>query len=512
MAMYAIRRVVKYSLIGGSSLAFAGALYANNWNPSSLGVTRFGRAAWVVSSISFDYRFSLRNCNDDSEESRSKWSMVHTRSAEKLLRLCSTNGGVFIKVGQHIAAMEYLVPHEYCDVLRVLHDRAPESTMEGVREVIRKDLGREVEEIFEKFEDKPVGTASLAQVHKAKIRDGPEVAVKVQHPKVRDHSLVDMTTMDILVNIVARVFPEFSLLWLAQETRINLPRELDFVLEGKNCEQVGRMFSNLKWLKVPEVFWEYTSSRVLTMEYLAGGKVTDKDYMIKNGINLREVSERIGELYSEMIFVQGYVHCDPHPGNILVSKVDGKPQVILLDHGLYSNLPEKFRHQYSQLWFSLINSDLVGVKKWSLELGAGDLFPLLACILAGKTWDTITQGLTKARPKAAREKEDQELRVYARQYVHQINAILSRVPREMLLLFKTNDLLRGIEHSLGTKGERTSLITMSKFCVKSIYEKRLKTCSNSLSALIVHLQKNWQLTKISIYQMYLWVSCLFVSI
>lgn len=264
------------------------------------------------------------------------WSSVHTRSAEKLLKLCSTNGGVFIKVGQHIAALEYLVPHEYCEVLKVLHDHAPESTMQGVREVIRKDLGKEVEEIFEKFEDKPVGTASLAQVHKAKIRDGPEVAVKVQHPKVRDHSLVDMATMDILVNIVARVFPEFSLLWLAQETRINLPRELDFVLEAKNCEQVGRMFSNLKWLKVPEVIWEYTSSRVLTMEYLAGGKVTDKDYMIKNDINLREVSERIGELYSEMIFVQGYVHCDPHPGNILVSKVDGKPQIILLDHGLYS--------------------------------------------------------------------------------------------------------------------------------------------------------------------------------
>lgn len=334
--MFAAGRLIKYSVLVGASGTLLGTLYNNDWNVSNLGLTRFGRAAVIVASIAADYKFSLREFNDDSEESKEKWSNVHTRSALRLLKLCSINGGAFIKVGQHIASLDYLVPNEYCDVLRVLHDQAPETNLESIRDVIRKDLGREPEEIFEEFAEKPLGTASLAQVHKAKLRDGPVVAVKVQHPDVRAHSSVDMTTMDMLVRIVAKIFPEFSFLWLAEEMKINLPLELDFIHEGKNCERVGRMFSNLKWLKVPEILWDYSSSRVLTMEYLSGGKVTDKEYMQRHNIDVRQVSERLGVLYSEMIFVQGYVHCDPHPGNILVSKVEGKPQIILLDHGLYT--------------------------------------------------------------------------------------------------------------------------------------------------------------------------------
>ncbi|XP_015791523.1 uncharacterized aarF domain-containing protein kinase 1 [Tetranychus urticae] len=504
----AVGKLVKYSVAIGASGTAVGTLHANDWQVSNLGITRFGRAAFTVASIASDYKFSLRDFDDDSEASKSAWSKVHTRSAEKLLKLCSINGGVFIKVGQHIGSLDYLVPSEYCKVLRVLHDRAPESSIESIKSVIKKDLGKDASEIFEEFDDKPLGTASLAQVYKAKLRDGQTVAVKVQHPDVRSHSLVDMTSMDLLVRLVAKIFPEFSFLWLAEEMKINLPLELDFIHEGRNCERVGRLFHHLTWLKVPTVLWNYSSQRVLTMEYLVGGKVTDKDYMEKNGLSTREISHRLGLLYSEMIFMQGYVHCDPHPGNILVSNVKGDPQIILLDHGLYTTLPEKFRHQYSQLWLSLIKSDLEGIKKWGLELGAGDLFPLLACILAGKTWDTISSGLTKTRPKAQSEAEDAELKNYARQYFPQIAAILNRVPREMLLLLKTNDLLRSIEYSLGTKGERTSLLTMSKCCVRSIYEKKLLECRNILSSTIIRLQKNWQLAKISVYQFYLWFTCL----
>ncbi|XP_053201562.1 aarF domain-containing protein kinase 1-like [Panonychus citri] len=507
----AVGKLVKYSVAIGASGTLIGTLHANEWQVSNLGITRFGRAAFTVASIAADYKLSLRNLSDETEGSKSAWSVVHTRSAEKLLKLCSINGGVFIKVGQHIGSLDYLVPPEYCQVLRVLHDRAPESSIESIKKVIAKDLGKSADELFEEFDEKPLGTASLAQVYKAKLRDGKIVAVKVQHPDVRSHSLVDMTSMEMLVRLVAKIFPEFSFLWLADEMKINLPLELDFIHEGRNCERVGRLFSHLKWLKVPSILWQYSSQRVLTMEYLVGGKVTDKEYMKSKGLNTRMVSHRLGLLYSEMIFMQGYVHCDPHPGNILVSNVNGDPQIILLDHGLYTTLSEKFRHQYSQLWHSLIKSDLEGIKKWGSELGAGDLFPLLACILAGKTWDTISSGLTKSRPKAQSEAEDAELKNYARQYFPQIAAILNRVPREMLLLFKTNDLLRSIEYSLGTRGERTSLLTMSKCCIRSIYDNKLRECRNILSSSIVRLQKNWQLTKISLYQFYLWFSCLLIT-
>lgn len=334
--MFAAGKIVKYSFVLGASGAFVGSLHNNGWDVQNLGLVRFGRAAVIVGTIAADYKISLRKCNEDTDECKQKWSDVHTRSAERLLKLCSANGGAFIKVGQHIASLDYLVPPEYCEVLRVLHDKAPESDLESIKNVIKVDLGKEHHELFEEFDEKPLGTASLAQVHKAKLHDGRVVAVKVQHPNVKAHSTVDMATMDLLIRIVAKIFPKFSFLWLAEEMKKNLPLELDFIHEGKNCERVGRMFSNLKWFRVPFVLWELSSTRVLTMEYVSGGKVTDKEYMERHKIDVRQVSERLGLLYSEMIFVQGYVHCDPHPGNILISKVDGNPQIILLDHGLYT--------------------------------------------------------------------------------------------------------------------------------------------------------------------------------
>lgn len=193
--------------------------------------------------------------------------------------------------------------------------------------------------MFKEFEREPIGAASLAQVHKATLKDGRVVAVKVQHPRVKQHSYVDMATMDVLVHLVAKIFPEFSFLWLAEETKKNLPLELDFINEGRNAERLKRTFAKFSWLRIPAIYWELSSPRILMMEYVNGGEVTDRTFMNKNKISCREVSHRLGLLYSEMIFIQGNVHCDPHPGNIFIQKKsDGSPEIILLDHGLYTVL------------------------------------------------------------------------------------------------------------------------------------------------------------------------------
>ena len=202
--------------------------------------------------------------------------------------------------------------------------------------VIKEDIGSP-DELFDEFHDEPIGAASLAQVHKARLKDGREVAVKVQHPRVKQHSFVDMKTMSVLVHIVAKVFPEFSFLWLAEETKKNLPLELDFINEGRNAERLARTFASFTWLKIPAIEWKYSSPRILTMEYVEGGEVTDRKYMNQHKISCREISHRLGLLYSRMIFIEGNVHCDPHPGNILVKRMaDGSPQIVLLDHGLYT--------------------------------------------------------------------------------------------------------------------------------------------------------------------------------
>lgn len=224
---------------------------------------------------------------------------------------------------------------------------------------------KQPEDVFATFDLEPLGTASLAQVHRATLKTGEEVAVKVQHPYVRGNSIVDMKTMEILCKMMSLVFPDFKMQWLVDESKKNLPIELDFLNEGHNAEkvrlfvpfvvgsthlqknqnqsklyphsQVADMFKNFKWLKVPRIFWELSSKRVLVMEYVKGGQVNDLEYIKQNSIDRFDVANKIGQLYSNMIFINGFVHSDPHPGNILVRKdTKGQTEVVLLDHGLYA--------------------------------------------------------------------------------------------------------------------------------------------------------------------------------
>ena len=138
--------------------------------------------------------------DSNSAEWRGIKSRVHQRSADRLLAMCCANGGAFIKVGQHIGALEYLLPPEYVQTFKVLHSRAPQSSLADLFVVIREEMGQDPEEIFLSFEEEPLGTASLAQVHRARLRDGREVAMKIQHPKVKRRSAVDIVTMEFLVN------------------------------------------------------------------------------------------------------------------------------------------------------------------------------------------------------------------------------------------------------------------------------------------------------------------------
>ncbi|KAL2789644.1 aarF domain-containing protein kinase 1 isoform d, partial [Daubentonia madagascariensis] len=361
--------------------------------------------------ISYDYLTSLRSVPYGSEEYLALRSKVHLRSARRLCELCCANRGTFIKVGQHLGALDYLLPEEYTSTLKVLHSQAPQSSMQEVRQVIREDLGKEIHDLFMSFDDTPLGAASLAQVHKAVLHDGRTVAVKVQHPKVQAQSSKDILLMEVLVLAVKQLFPDFEFMWLVDEAKKNLPLELDFLNEGRNAEKVAQMLKHFDFLKVPQIYWELSTKRVLLMEFVDGGQVNDRDYMERNKIDVNEISRHLGKMYSEMIFVNGFVHCDPHPGNVLVRKHPGtgKAEIILLDHGLY---------------------------------------------------------------------QDAEIRNNAANYLPQISQLLNHVPRQMLLIFKTNDLLRGIEAALGTRASASSFLNMSRCCIRALAEhKKKNTCS-----------------------------------
>ncbi|VDI72626.1 aarF domain-containing kinase, partial [Mytilus galloprovincialis] len=316
MSRHLLKKTLKYLTVGGLGTGSGYFLYKNDWEVSTIGVVRFGRAAFTALWIVADYKIHLRGIDYESPEYEKVKSEIHSRSALRLRELCCSNGGGYIKVGQHVGSLEYLLPMEYVETMKVLHNQAPQTPITELFKVLEEDLGQKVQDMFVQIDPEPLGAASLAQVHKATLKDGTVVAVKIQHPKVKKHSFVDIKTMELLVHGVSFVFPGFQYKWLAEETKRNLPLELDFLHEGRNCERVQRLFKHFKFLKIPNIYWDLSSERVLTMEFCEGGKVDNREYMKQHKISVDEVSRDLGKLYSEMIFVHGYVHCDPHPGNV----------------------------------------------------------------------------------------------------------------------------------------------------------------------------------------------------
>lgn len=144
-----IAPIIRYTTLGAVGVGSLFALKENEWNPRDVGIVRFGRAFVTATSIAADYKFSLRGFDDCSDPSLKAWSACHRRSAERLLDLCCKNGGIFIKVGQHIAALQYLVPAEYVETLSVLHNKAPRTKFDEIRRVIKEDLKTDLEEVFD---------------------------------------------------------------------------------------------------------------------------------------------------------------------------------------------------------------------------------------------------------------------------------------------------------------------------------------------------------------------------
>ncbi|CAH0384431.1 unnamed protein product [Bemisia tabaci] len=500
--MFVSRKLLKHSLFWLPAGGFLYSLHSNNYDLGSVGAIRFGRAAVTVFDIGLCYKKQgyAKKLDPESDEYRQIRSKTHYQGAEKLLELCRANKGVYIKVGQHIGALEYLLPKEYVNTLKVLHSHAPSSSLEEISAVLKEDLKRDPAEIFDSMEDEPLGAASLAQVHKAVLKNGETVAVKIQHPYVRSHSVVDMKTMEVLVYIVSWVFPEFKFRWLVDEMKRNIPQELDFSHEAKNTEHARRIFKHFPWLKIPTIYSDLSTSRVLTMEFVEGGQVNDLDYIRNNKINPFDVSDKLGRVYSEMIFNSGFIHSDPHPGNILVRKVKSGTQLILLDHGLYATLSPDFRYNYSKLWMSILNKDKDGMRKYCDYLGVGDAYALLACMVSGRTWDAIESGINKV------EYTTNERDLFQKEIpglLPKLTEILQTVNREMLLVLKTNDLLRGIEFTLQTHSRKASFLVMSQCCVKSIYEDKLREVNDRWARLRILIAERWALFTLSVYYTYL---------
>jgi ubiquinone biosynthesis protein len=258
-------------------------------------------------------------------------------------------GPTFIKFGQIVSSRRDLVTDEYYFELCKLQSEVPPFSANEAKAIIAEEFGAPVSEFFKNFEDKPVGSASIAQVHAARLPDGTRVAVKVQRPNIQEVIELDLAVLLDLARFVDRQIPEISganPIGVVVEFSSTLRRELDFNNEAVNIERFGTQFAGNEWIKVPAVFRELTTQRVLTMEFVSGLDIMEVSALERAGIDPLELAEHITELIYQQIFEHGFFHGDPHPGNLLVlpGGVTG-----LLDYGMMGSFSPSFRSSIATL-------------------------------------------------------------------------------------------------------------------------------------------------------------------
>jgi len=245
--------------------------------------------------------------------------------------------------------------------------------------------------------------------------------------------------------------------------------ELDFYHEAQNSARVTENFRNSSHhLSVPQPVWELTTPKILTMEWIDGAKVTDKAYLKKIGADPKEVARRLAEVFYQQIYFHGFVHCDPHPGNIFVRKTNRDFEIVLLDNGIYKTYDDEFRLHYAKLWLAILKGNEQDIEYYSKSLGVKD-YKLFSSMLTTRAWKSVTSNQLDSQLSPD---EVTELREYAQGVAAGITNILAIIPSELLLLFKTNDMLRAVVNDLSA-GVNT-IGTNLRYCQKSVNEYELK--------------------------------------
>ncbi|MFN8584598.1 MAG: AarF/UbiB family protein [Dehalococcoidia bacterium] len=281
----------------------------------------------------------------------------HLSAARSVARLAVRQQGLIIKTCQFLGSRADILMEEYVEVLSMLQDAVPPRPWADMRPVVEGDLGAPVQQVFAEFDTNAVAAASLAQVYRARTRDGHDVAVKVQYPGIERIVHWDLQTIRFLANVWSRLETVIDFRPVVEEMERNAPEEVDFVHEGHAAEEIAAMLSTRDDVVVPRIYWQWSGRRVLTMDYLDGTKITDVEALRAAGIDTTQVADSLIDLYSVMVLRRGMFHADPHPGNLLVlpaATPGGPARIGLIDFGLTKRLPEEFRQQVVVLTSAIV--------------------------------------------------------------------------------------------------------------------------------------------------------------
>ena len=361
----------------------------------------------------------------------------HQRRAEKLVARVAKLGPTFIKLGELMSARADIFPEPYLTAISALQDQAPPDHPDQIIAVIERELGRPVDEVFDEFEREPAAAASLGQVHRAVV-DGNNVAVKVLRPGVEELVALDLDISFRLLFWLNVLFPNHHIQALSNVVREfshRVREEMDFRRESENIERFQRYFRDDTTVRAPEVLDEYTRRRVLVMEHCTGTKIDQlHDKFTEGRVRFNDVMERLTGLYLRMMMVDGFLHADPHPGNLLVED-DGT--IVVLDWGMVLDVPSWTREYILDLALTVERDDLDGMINGMYRLGM-----ISPEVSRGEIREAATEILAiLARVRISSQDRVEEI-------VHEIFDTFYTwplmLPQELVYLFRTAVLLEGI--------------------------------------------------------------------
>ncbi|KAL4970146.1 ABC1 kinase family protein [Aspergillus stella-maris] len=513
-----LRRLFYLSLITGTIYVFDTQFYAAS-------LTRTARTFSLGLLVALDYKINFR----PNPPLAGSIADVHNRNAQRLSDLLRHNGGLYLKIGQAIAMQSAILPPEFQKMFARMFDDAPQNDWKDVEKVIREDFGKSAEEVFgvsfSGDPDKGVmervarASASVAQVHWARLADGREVAIKIQKREIARQIEWDLWAFKVVTWIYSKVFdiPFYSLVPYISE---RLFLETDFANEADNSENMAKFVAGESRLRdrvyIPKVFRELSSRRVMTAEWVEGIRLWDKDSITRPwrggwrqgspgcggtpldfpktkqspspsalaarrsshkikperdewrgrngrgglGLSLKEVMTTMVDLFSAQMFLWGLVHCDPHPGNIFIRrKPNGHSELVLIDHGLYIHMNPAFRHQYALFWKSLLtfDNDTIGsiVSDWGVN--NADIFASATLLKPYRGGNMSTQQGIERLSKSERAQRQYELQQASRKAVREILGDEDKWPRQLIFIGRNLRIVQGNNQFLGSPVNRIKI-------------------------------------------------------
>jgi len=290
----------------------------------------------------------------------------HRRTSRRLVAAILELKGLFIKVGQLISILTNFLPAEFRAELEQLQDSVPARPLDEVTARIRKELGRDPAELFAAFDPVPIASASLAQVHEARLHDGRRVAVKVQHADIEIIAALDLESIRRILGLIQWVVRMRGMESYHADIAQLIREELDFGQEARNIALLARNFAGNPNVHFPVVVHELSTQRVLTTEFVEGVKVTDFEALEAMGVDRPALADRILRVVCQMIFVDGVYHADPHPGNILVH-ADGT--FTLVDFGAVGRMAPSMKAGVPMFWDGVLRRDAAKIAAALRQMG-----------------------------------------------------------------------------------------------------------------------------------------------